>query len=438
MSTKLNVLIYSGASPSGGREHAFGWKIKQSPRCGKLYFSPGNGGTAALGTNIPIPPPMQSHLVDFVEKFNIDLVVVGPEAPLAEGVVDILRVKGVMVVGPTKRPAQLETSKAFAKTLMDDFHLPTAPFMIFDDHARAVSYVRTQDMPLYIKASGLCGGKGAFPCLTIEEAERVLHDLMVQHTQGTAGDEVVIEQFLQGEELSVHAFCDGTNRTVAPTTRDHKKLFEPGKCLPNGTNPNTGGMGAFGPVPGTEHLLDTINLTVGRTLHAVKDRLGEPFTGILYPGFMVTSLGPKILEFNVRGGDPETQVLMRLLRSDALDLFEGIASGSLLGRHVEWEHNLFAVCVVMVSGGYPGKYDVGFPITGLHEAGLDSDVEIFHAGTKRRGGEIVTAGGRVLNVTATGETLDEAIELVYEAVECINFPGMHYRDDIGAAAIAKI
>lgn len=436
MSGKLNTLILGG----GGREYAYGWKIAQSPRCGNLYFMPGNGGTALLGTNIPFSPPEWEALPSLVQQIGINLVLVGPEAPLAGGVVDILRTAGVAVVGPTKAAAQLETSKAWAKELMLENKIPTAPFCIFSNYDEAIDYVRTANRPLYIKASGLCGGKGAFPAPYVGEAERVLERLMVKRELGSAANEVVIEDTLSGYEISAHAFCDGTSYVMAPPTQDHKRLLPDGEYLPDGTNPNTGGMGAYGPVPGvSRHDLNGIKDIVAHTLVGVAGRARCLYRGILYPGLMMTQDGPRVLEYNIRGGDPETQVLMRLLKSDALDLFEALAQGGLKDTRVEWHQDLHAVCVNLVSDGYPGKYRTGYPITGIEDAEVDPYIKVFHAGTEHHPGHgFFTNGGRVLSVTAVGSTLGDAVERAYKAVGEIHFDGMRYRKDIAAHALKQV
>ncbi len=429
----LNILIIGG----GGREHAIGWKVKQSLRCGELYFLPGNAGTAVLGKNIPFLPPEWKALPDLVRALGIDLVIVGPELPLSEGVVDILRVAGIAVVGPTQKAAQIETSKAFAKALMRDTGIPTAPFQIFDDFGRAKGYVRAKRRPFYIKASGLAGGKGAFPCHTVSEAERVLHRLMEERELGEAAEEVVVEEFLDGEEVSVHAFCHGNLCIMAPPTQDHKRLLADGECRADGSNPNTGGMGAIGPVPwvSEEEILDMRDI-VERTLRGVKGRTKEPFTGILYPGLMMTAEGPKVLEYNVRGGDPETQVLMRLLSSDAVDLFEAMATGRLDTITVWWPTGQFAVCITLAGRGYPEVPETGALIDGIEEAEDLEGVVVFHAGTRNLHGHLQANGGRVLSVTATGQTLVGALAQAYRAVDKICFDGMQYRKDIGRKAAA--
>lgn len=425
--SKKDILIIGG----GGREHAIGWKLKQSPRCGVLYFLPGNAGTAALGLNIPSPLADWRVLPGLVRGLRIDLVIVGPELPLSEGVVDILRAEGIAVVGPTKEAARLETSKAFAKTcICEDAGIPTAPFKTFDDLELAIAHAHARSYPCYVKASGLREGKGARLCLNPQGAEAALREFMER-----PGDEVVIEDMLEGEEISIHAFCDSSGTRFAPPTQDHKRLLDDGQTRFDGTNPNTGGMGAIGPVPwvSVEQMTD-IDRHIVEPVEQEMRRCGIPYTGILYPGLMMTPSGPHVLEFNVRFGDPEAQVLMRLLKSDAVDLFEALATNRIADGPVLWHDDLFAVSIVLAARGYPEHPETGFPVHGVADAETIPGVNVFHAGTRMHEGVLLTDGGRVLNVTATGRTLEQALATAYRAIGVIHFDGMHYRGDIGTKA----
>lgn len=428
MSNQLNILIIG----SGGREHAIGWKVRQSPRCGKLYFAPGNGGTQQIGENLNCKVNDFAKLVLLAKEKQIDVVIVGPEAPLEAGIVDLFRMSKIPIVGPTKAAAQLETSKAFAKSLMNKVKVPTAGSMIFDNPGLARSWLLHNPGPRFVKASGLAAGKGAIPCISSEEAARAVHEIMEKRIFDDAGNQIVVEEWIQGIEISIHAFVEGAKYEVAPTTQDNKRLLPDGQTLPNGTNPNTGGMGAVGPVPTVDpsQVFAIRREIIEPTIDEMVDR-GFPFSGILYPGLMMTSSGPKVLEFNVRGGDPETQVLMRLLKSDAVDLFEMLAKATLGEKKVEWHDDLCAVCVVVASGGYPGKIEKGYNIAGIEVATRIPEVEIFHAGTRYDDGEYYTDGGRVLGVTAVGKTFQAATGRAYQAIRCMSFPGMYYRQDIG-------
>ncbi|MGC9599397.1 MAG: phosphoribosylamine--glycine ligase [Minisyncoccia bacterium] len=421
----MNVFLIG----SGGREHALAWKLAQSPRLGKLFIAPGNGGTARLGENVAIKADDIPALIAFAKKSVVDLVVVGPDDPLALGIVDQFQKEGFLIFGPTKAAAQIEASKAFAKQLMQDEYIPTAAFRIFTDYDEASRYLASQSVPIVVKASGLALGKGAIVCKTMDEARAALKNIMIDRAFGDAGDEVVIEEFLEGQEISIHAFSDGVARAVMPTAQDHKPVGE------GDTGPNTGGMGTIAPVPWvTDELQNQIAQTIlDPTLRAMKKK-GCTFSGCLYPGLKITPEGPKVLEFNARFGDPETQSLMRLLKTDLLEILEACASGKLNGVSIEW-NSCYAACIVMASGGYPGVYKKGFPITGIREAEKLEGVIVFHAGTKLADGGLVTSGGRVLGVSALGPTLAEALRKAYVGAEKIKFEGMYYRKDIGAKAL---
>jgi phosphoribosylamine--glycine ligase len=419
----------------GGREHALVWKLAQSPRAERVYCAPGNAGTAEDGVNVPIDPLDFDRLVAFVRKEKIDLTVVGPEEPLAHGIVDHFQKAGLRIFGPTRAAAQLEASKVFAKELMHHADVPTAEFRIFDHPEFARRYIETRDYPLVVKADGLAAGKGVLVCSTNEEALTAIERIMVREEFGpAAGRRVVVEKRLEGEELSILALVSG--RTIVPLqpTQDHKAAFDGDK------GPNTGGMGAYCPAPlGTPELLDAIDREIlVPTVHAMKRRR-QPFRGVLYAGIMVTNQGPRVLEFNCRFGDPEIQPLLMRLRTDLLDLIEAVVEERLdaFESKLEWDPRP-AVCVVMASKGYPGPYEKGLPIKGLAEAAQLPDVKVFHAGTRREGDRILTDGGRVLGVTALGETLADAQRHAYEAVACIQFPGAFYRRDIAEKALRPI
>ncbi|HTR18650.1 MAG TPA: phosphoribosylamine--glycine ligase [Candidatus Paceibacterota bacterium] len=415
---------------SGGREHALAWKLKQSPRIGKLYIAPGNGGTERLGENVPIVATDIEKLAAFASEKKIALTIVGPDDPLALGVVDLFRARKLRIFGPTKAAARIESSKSFAKKLMQDAKIPTAQFKAFDSHTTALAYVHAHGVPVVIKASGLSLGKGVYICKTMEEAESSLKAVMVDMVHGEAGREVVIEDFLEGPEVSVHVLSDALNQLVFPSSQDHKPALD-------GDEGNmTGGMGTIAPVPfvSTE-LMGTIERSVVRPALDAMLKSGAQFEGLLYPGLKITNDGPKVLEFNARFGDPETQVYMRLLKSDLLDLLEACVDhtlGNLLSK-VEWVRG-FAANIVLASGGYPDSYKKGFPITGIDEAEAMEGIVVFHAGTAFKDGSLVTNGGRVLGVSALGGTPKDAIDKAYAAVQKIHFEGMHYRKDIGAKA----
>lgn len=413
---------------SGGREHALAWKIAQSPRLGKLYIAPGNGGTRLVGENVPIDVMEFERLAQFAEEKKISLTVCSMDNPLVGGIVDFFQLRGLRIWGPTKAAAQIEGSKAFAKQLMREASIPTADFAVFTNHDEALRYVNEKGVPIVIKASGLALGKGVAVCNTPGEAERALKEIMLDRVFKDSGTEVVIEEYLDGQEISIHALSDGRTHKLFPVSQDHKTIGE------DGTGKNTGGMGTIAPVPWLtpDELADIEHRVVQPTLDALSAR-GAMFAGILYPGIKMSS-GPKVLEFNARFGDPECQVYMRLLKTDLLDVFESCVDGKLASQLLEWNSG-FAVNIVLASGGYPDEYKKGLPITGIEEAEKLSGVVVFHAGTTFDG-ELKTSGGRVLGVSAVGETLKEALDRAYEAVDKIHFEGMYLRRDIGAKALA--
>lgn len=423
---------------SGGREHALAWKFQQSPRIGKLYIAPGNGGTRLVGENVPIQADDIPALVRFAKEHSIGLTVVGPDNSLALGIVDAFQAEGLRIFGPSRLAAYIESSKAFSKKLMRDAGIPTAEFQVFTRYEDALVYVRERGAPIVVKASGLALGKGVYVCETAADAEKALKEIMIEHAHKDAGAEVVIEDFLDGEEISIHALSDGKDFVMFPGSKDHKRIGE------GNMGKNTGGMGTIAPVLGVDDpIMGEIQKTV---VQPALDNLaseGTPFSGLLYPGLKMTSKGPKVLEFNARFGDPETQVYMRLMKTDLLDILEACADGKLAGKRIEW-HSGFAVNIVLASGGYPDAYKKGFSITGIEEAEKVPGVVVFHAGTvydlpaiasAQAGGGLKTSGGRVLGVSAVGDTLKDALKRAYTACDFINFEGKYFRRDIGAKAL---
>ncbi len=427
-----NILVIG----SGAREHAILWQLAQSRRrghrdIGQLYAAPGNAGTARLATNLPIQANDVLELCRFAKSNQVRLTIVGPEAPLAMGIVDAFRARGLLIFGPTRSAAEIEWSKDFGKRLMQQNYIPTAHARMFDQLEQALDYVNRQSLPLVIKASGLAAGKGVYICHTVAEAEAALQALMHDGAHNCAGSTVVIEEYLEGEEISVHAFCDGRSWALTPPAQDHKRVFDGDR------GPNTGGMGAIAPVPWTTpELLNKIGrIAVAPALNALNLN-HRVFRGVLFPGLMVTDDGPKVLEYNARFGDPEASCLMRLLQTSLFDIVEACLEGSLSELPISWRPG-FAVSVVLASGGYPGRHVINYPITGLAQANKVPGVVIFHAATKTIDGQLYTAGGRVLNITATGRTLQEALNRAYRAVGHIHFYDMHYRTDIGAKALTR-
>lgn len=410
---------------SGGREHALAWKLAQSPRLKGLYCAPGNPGTARHGENIPIAADKVTELVQFARGHKIDLAVVGPEDPLASGIVDAFNAAGIRAFGPVREAARLEADKAFAKELMRHRSVPTAEARVFTKYRDARTYVASRDAGVVIKASGLAQGKGVIVCDDPSDGILALEKIMVNRAFGPAGDTVLVEEKLVGHEVSVLCFVDRSTIYVMESAQDHKPVGDGDK------GPNTGGMGAYSPTS----LLDdrTLRQVESEILVPIVDALrteGITYRGVLYAGLMLTAAGPKVLEFNCRFGDPETQPLLMRLRTDLLDVFEAVTEDKLEQITLEWDPRA-AVCVVMASAGYPGPYESGKPILGLDDVAGMRDVMVFHAGTKRLGNDIVTAGGRVLGVTALGVDFDAARRLCYEAVEHIQIEGAHYRRDIG-------
>lgn len=419
----MRVLVVGG----GGREHALVWKISQSPRVKEIYCAPGNAGIGELARCINIPAENIDELVEFALKNKIDLTVVGPEVPLTLGIVDKFVANGLKIFGPTQRAAEIEGSKAFSKELMAKYQIPTAKYQVFTGVQQAKDFIKELGVPCVVKADGLAAGKGVMVCLTLEEALKAVDDILIENKFGKAGSKVVVEEFLEGQEVSMLAFTDG--KTVIPmvSAQDHKRVFD------NDQGPNTGGMGAYSPAPVyTTQIHETVEKDILRATIDAMGGEGRPFKGVLYAGLMLTENGPKVLEFNARFGDPETQVVLPRLKTDIVDIMEAVVAGELDKINVEWYEEA-AVCVVMASGGYPEGYEKGKVITGLEK--VPEDVLVFHAGTKKDKGQIVTNGGRVLGVTALGKDLQGAINKAYQGVEKIDFAGMHYRKDIGAKAL---
>jgi phosphoribosylamine--glycine ligase len=420
----------------GGREHALVWKIAQSPRVRQVYCAPGNAGTEEEATNVPIETSEFERLISFCRKESIDLTVVGPEDPLAAGIVDAFQNAGLRIFGPSREAARLEASKVFAKQLMRNADVPTSEFRICDHPDPARTYITTREYPVVVKADGLAAGKGVIVCANTEEALAAIDRIMVREEFGlAAGRQVVIEKRLEGQELSILALVSGRAIVPLQPTQDHKAAFD------NDEGPNTGGMGAYCPAPlGTPELLQDIEQHVlVPTVHALK-RSRKPFRGVLYAGIMITNQGPRVLEFNCRFGDPETQTLLVRLKTDLVDLIDAVVDGQLdefSEDRLVWDSRP-SVCVVIASQGYPGNYAKGKVITGLEKAARLPDVKIFHAGTRRENDLVVTDGGRVLGITALGETLEDARQKAYEAVSRIHFPGMFFRKDIGSKAAAPL
>lgn len=408
-----------------GREHAIGWKLKQSSHVKKLYFAPGNAGTSELGINIPLQITEIKKLAKFAKENQIFLTIVGSDEPLALGIVDYFQKQKLKIFGPTKKAAQIEWSKTFAKNLMKKSGIPTASFKSFTDFKVAKKYLESLPYPIFIKASGLAEGKGAIRCETKKQAEKILSDMLIKKLFGKAGSAVVIEELLIGEEVSIHAFSDGKTISLFPTAQDNKAIYDGGK------GPNTGGIGTIAPVPSVnksqqEEIKNSIVLP---TLQALK-KSGRTFIGNLYPGLMMTETGPKVIEFNARFGDPEMESYMRLLKTDLFEICMACIGGKLAAAKIQWAKQS-SCCIVLTSRGYPGKYKKDRTITGIGDAEKIPGVKVFHFATKRVNGKLVTNGGRVLGVTATDRSLHEALKKAYKAVSKISFKGMHYRKDIG-------
>lgn len=412
---------------SGGREHALAWKLKQSPRAPEIYCAPGNAGTAQIGTDVPLAS--FDEIAEFATEEGIDLTVVGPDDALAGGIVDQFEAQGLRIFGPTRSAARFESSKIFAKSFMERHGIPTARFGHFSDSEEALRFCNGANYPLVIKADGLALGKGVIIAPDRTTAEEAIRNMMESRHFGEAGRRVVIEEFLTGEECSIHAVLDGRNYLLFPGSQDHKAAYD------GDQGPNTGGMGTYSPAPIlTAELAERVRREIMDPFMAGLKAEGILFRGLLYPGLMITAEGPKVLEFNCRFGDPETQVLLPRMKSDLVDLIDAALGGSLDRFEPTWDDRA-AVCVILASGGYPGAYEKGKPISGLEAAAAMEDVIVFHAGTVASRGGIVTSGGRVLGVTALGEDIRKARDRAYEAADKITFAGARCRRDIAARAL---
>lgn len=422
----MNVLLLG----SGGREHALAWAIANSPLLTKLFAAPGNAGIADVADLVSLDAANHAEVISFCKDNAIDFVVVGPEAPLVAGLVDDLSAAGIKTFGPSRAAAQLEGSKAFTKALCDEANIPTARYGRFSDKAAALAYVNQHGAPIVVKADGLAAGKGVVVAETLDAAVAAV-DACFEGSFGAAGAEVVIEECLFGEEASFFVLVDGENALPLATAQDHKRAFD------GDEGPNTGGMGAYSPAPVmTEDLVErTLREIILPTVKTMAAR-GTPFSGVLYAGLMLTAEGPKLIEYNTRFGDPETQALMMRLKGDILTLMIGAAEGTLDKMSARWSEQT-AMTVVMAANGYPGSYEKGTEIKGLQQASANPDVEIFHAGTKTDGGRLLANGGRVLNVTALGNSVAEAQAKAYKAIEAIDWPEGFCRSDIGWRAIER-
>ncbi len=421
----MKVLIVG----SGGREHAIAWKVAQSKKVDKIYCAPGNAGISEVAECVPIGAMEFDKLVAFAKEKEIDLTVIGMDDPLVGGIVDVFEKEGLRVFGPRKNAAILEGSKAFSKDLMKKYHIPTAAYETFTDPEKALEYLETAKMPIVLKADGLALGKGVLICQTLEEAKEGVKTLMMDKKFGSAGDEIVIEEFMTGREVSVLSFVDGNIVKIMSSAQDHKRAKDGDQGL------NTGGMGNFSPSPFYTEEVDEFckKYIYQPTVDAMKAE-GRPFKGVIFFGLMLTSEGPKVLEYNARFGDPEAQVVLPRLENDIVDVFEACIDGTLDKVDLKFDNDRATVCVILASDGYPVEYKKGFPIEGLEKFKGKDDYYVFHSGTKFNDkGQIVTNGGRVLGVTATGKDLKEARKKAYEATEWVSFENKYMRHDIGRA-----
>jgi len=420
----MKILVVGG----GGREHALVWKIKQSPLVTEIFCAPGNAGTEGLATNIPVAATDTETLLGIALENQIGLTVIGPEQPLVEGMAERFEAQGLKVFGPSSKAAKIEGSKAFSKDLMRQHNIPTAEYETFTDAGTAKDYCRGKN-GLVVKADGLAAGKGVFVCSTEQEALDAVDQIMGEKTFGDAGNRVVIEEKLEGQEVSALALTDGRHVMVLESAQDHKAVFD------GDQGPNTGGMGAYSPAPVfTPEMQKQVEDTILKpTVDAMREK-DCLYRGVLYAGLMITTDGPKVLEFNCRFGDPETQPLMMRLQSDIVPALQACAQGNLDEMSLEWKPEP-AVCVVMTAEGYPGAYEKGQPISGLEQADQVPGVTVFHAGTDKSGDDVVTNGGRVLGVTAFGKDIKAAVVSAYQGVDCIHWDGVHFRKDIGYRAL---
>lgn len=422
----MNILLLG----AGGREHALAWALNKSPQLKKLYCAPGNGGMATIAECIALNGEEHSQIIAFCQEKHIDLVIIGPEAPLVSGLADALEAEQIAVFGPSKAAALLEGSKSFTKDLCAEFNIPTASYHSCNSEQAALSALENHTIPVVIKADGLAAGKGVVIAQTRAEAEDAVKDCF-SGKFGDAGASVVIEEFLQGEEASFFALSDGTTALPLVTAQDHKRAFD------GDTGPNTGGMGAYSPAPimSNELIQQTMERIIYPTIEAMAQR-GTPFKGVLYAGLMITDKGPELIEYNVRFGDPECQVLMMRLKSDLAALLLATAKGELASEQADW-HEDVALTVVMAAKGYPGSYEKNTLIRNLDQAALAPEIEVFHAGTRAEDGQLFATGGRVLNITARGATVSQAQQRAYDAIEKINWPEGFYRTDIGWRAVER-
>jgi phosphoribosylamine--glycine ligase len=417
---------------SGGRENALAWKLAQSEKLEQLFIAPGNPGTAAFGKNIDFNSDDQKSLLEFALKEKIDITIVGPEAPLAAGIVDLFKENGIKVFGPKKEAAQLESSKVFAKNLMQKYDIPTAEYQSFSDPQKAAAYIKEKGAPIVVKAEGLAAGKGVIVAQEVEEAVKAVEKIMVDEKFGEAGEKIVVEEYLEGEEATILSFCDGETIIPMIPSQDHKPAYDGGK------GPNTGGMGAYAPAPVvTAELMEYFKENIMQKTLAALQAENIDFKGIIYFGLMIKDGNAKVLEYNVRFGDPEAQVVLPLLKTDLVDIIEAVLEGRLAEINIEWSAQK-ALCVVMASGGYPIKYEINKKITGIDEVEQDDELIVFQAGTKLIEGELYTAGGRVLAVTALADEFKDVIDKAYAGVDKIHFEDFHIRSDIGYKALAKV
>jgi phosphoribosylamine--glycine ligase len=422
---EMKILIIG----QGGREHTLAWKFTQSPKVSKVYVAPGNGGTSSIAENVPLKETQISELITFALENNISFTFVGPENPLSEGIVDQFQEAGLRIFGPKQNAAIIEGSKSFAKDLMKKYHIPTGSYEVFTSAEAALAYLDRKSAPIVVKADGLAAGKGVVVAETLEQAKQAVHDMMSDSIFGEAGYRVVIEEYLAGEELSLMAFVDGDVVVPMVPAQDHKAVFEGDK------GPNTGGMGAYSPVPHMSK--DQVEIAIETILKPTAKAMiseGRSFSGILYAGLMMTTEGPKVIEFNARFGDPETEVVLPRLKTDLVDIVEATLDHRLDQLKVEWLEDT-AVTVVLASEGYPGTYPKGRTITGADEWVGKDDVLVFHAGTIQENDLVKTSGGRVIAVTGIAKDVKAAQQKAYEAIRSIHFDGMHYRNDIGNKAL---
>lgn len=417
----MKILVVGG----GGREHAIIWKLNQSPKISKIYCAPGNGGISDLAECVDILATDINQMIDFAQREKVELVIVGPDDPLALGMVDAMEQVGIKAFGPSKAAAAIEGSKVFSKDLMKKYGIPTAQYEVFDDYEQAVNYLDIASYPLVVKADGLALGKGVIIANSYDEAKLALKEMMVDKVFGQAGSQVVLEEFLTGPEVSILAFTDGITVIPMVSSQDHKRAYDGDR------GPNTGGMGTFSPSRVyTSDIAGIVEKTIFKPTVDAMNQEGRPFKGILFFGLMLTQEGPKVLEYNARFGDPETQVVLPRLKTDLLDILMAVVDERLDEIEIEWDDGA-AVCVILASGGYPNAYNKDYIINGLQEMKEDPNIIVFHAGTRKKDGNFFTHGGRVLGVTALGEDLDKATYRAYDGVEKIDFKDMHYRKDIG-------